>query len=134
MSVYTDSELDFLREKGRLGRLATVGPDGGPQVRPVAFIVDPDTGAIDVPGLRNPTTQKWRNVNREPKVAFVIDDTGPQGTWGPRAIEVRGTAETLPDEFPADAFPGVQPGVIRIRPSRILSYVDGVQNNRTVTA
>lgn len=61
-----------------------------------------------------------------------MDDTGPQGTWSPRVVEIRGTAATLPDEHPVDAFQGVQPGVIRISPQPILSYVDGTGHNRTV--
>ncbi|MFP5021813.1 PPOX class F420-dependent oxidoreductase [Pseudonocardia phyllosphaerae] len=132
MSVYTDSELEFLQVKGRLGRLGTIGPDGGPQLRPVSFRVDPATGAIDVPGRRNPDTQKWRNAGRRPQVSFVVDDTGDGPGWSPRVVEVRGVAELLPDEHPADLFPGVGPGVIRIHPRRILSHVDGTENNRSV--
>jgi pyridoxamine 5'-phosphate oxidase family protein len=119
MSVFTAAELAFLREQ-RLARLATVGPDGAPQVRPVGFVVDPETGTIDVPGLRNPSTQKWRNVQRDGRVALVVDDVLPP--WRPRALEIRGTAEVLPDVLHPEAFAGVQPGVIRIHPRRVLAY------------
>jgi pyridoxamine 5'-phosphate oxidase family protein len=118
MSVFTPAELAYLHSQ-RLARLATIGPDGAPQVRPVGFRVDPATGALDVPGLDNPGTQKWRNVARDARVALVVDDvqTDP---WRPRALEVRGTAELLRDERPD--IPGVQPGVIRIHPRRILVF------------
>lgn len=119
-SVFTAAELAYLREQP-IGRLATIGPDGGPQVRPVGFVVAPGTGVIDIPGHDNPSTQKWRNVLRDPRVAFVVDDL-VRKPWQPRALEVRGTAEALPDVLHADEFPGVRPGVIRIHPRRILVF------------
>ena len=132
MGIFTEAELAYLNSQ-RLARLATIGPDGSPQVRPVGFRVDQDTGTIDIPGLRNPSTQKWRNVARDGRVALVVDDVVPQ-PWQPRVIEVRGTAEVLPDELPAAAFPGVQPGVIRIHPRRILVFgiEEGGPGTRTV--
>jgi pyridoxamine 5'-phosphate oxidase family protein len=120
MTVFSDAELAYLRGQ-RLARLATIGPDGAPQVRPVGFLVDPATGTIDIPGLRNPSTQKWRNVERDGRVALVVDDVVPD-PWQPRAIEIRGTAEVLPDVLHASVFPGVRPGVIRIHPRRILAF------------
>lgn len=132
MNVFTEAELAYL-DTQPLGRLATIGPDGAPQVRPVGFRVDPDTGAIDIPGHDNPATQKWRNVARDARVSFVVDDVVPQ-PWQPRALEVRGVAEVLPDVLPATAFPGVKPGVIRIHPQRILVFglEEGAPPTRTV--
>jgi len=118
--VFTAAELAYLRSQP-LARLATIGPDGGPQVKAVGFIVDPDTGTIDIPGLDNPSTQKWRNVQRDGRVAFIVDDVNPD-PWQPRSVEVRGIAEALPDVLHGDAFPGVRAGVIRIHPRRILAY------------
>ncbi|SHL11018.1 pyridoxamine 5'-phosphate oxidase family protein [Pseudonocardia thermophila] len=118
-SPFTAAELAYLQEQ-RLARLATIGPDGAPQVRPVAFAVDPVTGAIDIAGRANPKTQKWRNVLRDGRAALVVDDVLPP--WRPRSIEVRGTAEVLPDE-PGDAIvPGAPPGIIRIRPTKVLAF------------
>jgi pyridoxamine 5'-phosphate oxidase family protein len=119
-AVFTAAELAYLRGQ-RLARLATLGPDGAPQVRPVGFLVDAATGAIDIPGLDNPSTQKWRNVLRDPRVSLVVDDIVPR-PWQPRAVEVRGVAEALPDVLHADAFPGVRPGVLRIHPRRVLAF------------
>jgi pyridoxamine 5'-phosphate oxidase family protein len=118
--VFTPAELAYLSGQ-RLARLATIGPDGAPQVRPVGFQVDPDTGTMDIPGLDNPSTQKWRNVQRDPRVALVVDDVVPT-PWQPRALEIRGIAEALPDVHPRSAFPGVRPGVIRIHPRRIIVF------------
>jgi pyridoxamine 5'-phosphate oxidase family protein len=131
-SVFTAAELAYLDEQP-LGRLATIGPDGAPQVRPVGFRVDPEAGHIDIPGRDNPGTQKWRNVARDGRVAFVVDDVIAD-PWQPRALEIRGTAEVLPDVLPESSFPGVKPGVIRIHPTRILAYglEQGVPPARTV--
>lgn len=40
MSVFTSEELDYLAEQ-RLGRIATVGPDGQPHVVPTSFRYNP---------------------------------------------------------------------------------------------
>lgn len=120
MTVFSPAELAYLRSQ-KLGRLATIGPDGAPQVRPVGFAVDADTGTIDIIGRDNPATQKWRNVVRDGRVAFVVDDLAPGGGWNPRALEVRGHAEVLPDER-STRFPGARPGVIRIHPERVLAF------------
>ena len=119
MNPFTRAELTYLRSQ-KLARLATIGPDGAPQVRPVAFGVDEETGAIDVAGHRNPATQKWRNVLRDGRVSLVVDDVLPP--WQPRAIEVRGRAEVLPDQADDGIVPGAPPGVIRIHPARILAF------------
>ncbi|WP_028931344.1 PPOX class F420-dependent oxidoreductase [Pseudonocardia asaccharolytica] len=125
-TVFTSAELGYLREQP-LGRLATLGPDGSPQVRPVGFYIDEQTGTIDVGGLDNPSTQKWRNVSRDGRVSLVVDDLASTNPWRPRAVEIRGVAELLPDARPAGAFPGIAPGVIRIHPRRVLSFgIDSV--------
>jgi pyridoxamine 5'-phosphate oxidase family protein len=131
MNPFTPAELEYLRGQ-RLGRLATTGPDGEPQVRPVSFRVDAETGAIDIGGMHNPGTQKWRNIRRDGRAAFVVDDVLPP--WSPRVVEVRGRAEVLPDAHLTDAFPGAAPGVIRIHPERILAFgvEEGGPGNRTV--
>jgi len=131
MSIFSEAELAFLRE-ARLARLATIGPDGAPQVRPVGFVVNAEAGTVDIAGMRNPTTQKWRNVQRDRRVALVVDDVLPP--WRPRALEIRGDAEVLRDVLPVGAFEGAPPGVIRIRPRRILAYgiEEGAAPARTV--
>jgi len=131
MNPFTHAELAYLRSQ-KLARLATIGPAGAPQVRPVGFGVDEATGAIDVAGHRNPTTQKWRNVLRDGRVSLVVDDVLPP--WQPRAIEVRGRAEVLPDQAGDGIVPGAPPGVIRIHPIRILAFgiEEGGPGTRTV--
>ncbi|MEJ3651690.1 PPOX class F420-dependent oxidoreductase [Actinomycetes bacterium KLBMP 9759] len=117
MSVFTPAEQAYLAEQP-LARLGTIGPDGAPQIRPVGFFVNTD-GTIDIAGHDNPSTQKWRNVRRDGRVSLIVDDVVVQ-PWSPRALEVRGTAETLPDARRDDAFPGARPGLIRIHPHRVI--------------
>src|ERR1700756_1796327 len=92
MSVFTDSELDYLAGQ-RLGRIATVGADGQPHVVPTSFRYNPDYDAIDVRGLRMSQTKKVRDVGHAARAAIVVDDVLPP--WRPRMIEIRGTAEVI---------------------------------------
>jgi pyridoxamine 5'-phosphate oxidase family protein len=126
MSIFTDAELEFLTAT-RTARLATLSRSGSPQVKAVGFLVDAETGTLDVPGLDNPSTQKWRNVQRDGRVALLVDDGGGPGSRWPRSLEIRGRAEALPDVHPVTAFPGVRPGVIRIHPERIVVF--GVEDD-----
>ena len=47
MSIFTATELEYLRSQ-RLGRLATLRPDGTLQNSPVGFFLAPDGRTIDV--------------------------------------------------------------------------------------
>src|SRR6266508_4837968 len=95
----TEAEREYLATL-RLGRLATVGPDGGPQNNPVAFFVNGKLGTIDIGGYRMGQTRKFRNVLANRKVALVIDDIASVEPWHVRGVEVRGHAEALVDADP----------------------------------
>jgi len=45
VSVFTDREIEYLQQN-RLGRLATVGPDGQPHIVPVGYHFDPASDSI----------------------------------------------------------------------------------------
>lgn len=117
MSVFTDSELEYLASQ-RLGRIATVGPDGQPHVVPTSFRHNPGHDAIDVGGMRMSQTKKLRDVRRSGRASIVVDDVLPP--WQPRMIEIRGTAEVVPDGGKAfgERF---EDTVVRIHPTRIIS-------------
>jgi pyridoxamine 5'-phosphate oxidase family protein len=116
---FTAAQLDYLRTQ-RLGRLATVSPDGIVQNNPVSFRVRAD-GAIDVGGFRMGTTKKFRNVEAgSDQVAFVVDDIVALDPWTVRCLEIRGRAEALHDAEPP--MPGMTPDVLRIHPDRIIAY------------
>lgn len=90
MSVFTEKEIDYLRSQ-RLGRLATIGPHGDPHVVPVGFRYNEERDTIDIGGHSFATRRKYRDMQRDPRVAFVVDDVLPP--WRPRMIEIRGTVE-----------------------------------------
>ncbi|MFI5273299.1 MAG: PPOX class F420-dependent oxidoreductase [Ktedonobacterales bacterium] len=120
MSSFTPDEIAYLQSQ-RLGRLATVGPDGQPHVVPVGFRYNPDLDAIDIGGHGFATRKKYRDVQRNPRVAFVVDDLAAITPWTPRGIEVRGEAEVL-QTGGQQIGPGFDPEIFRIRPRRIISW------------
>ena len=67
MTTYTEVERAYLGEQA-LGRLATVDPDGVPQVRPVGFRLNED-GTIDIGGPKLSASLKWRNAERNREAA-----------------------------------------------------------------
>src|SRR5919201_1013935 len=117
MSVFTDSELGYLAEQ-RLGRIATVGPDGQPHVVPTSFRYNAEHDAIDVGGMRMSQTKKLRDVRRTGRASIVVDDVLPP--WQPRMIEVRGSAMVIPSGGKAfgEHF---EDTIVRIEPARIVS-------------
>ena len=121
MSVFTDDERDYLSSGLRLGRLATVGPDGMPHVVPTGFRYNQDHDTIDVGGHDFTKRKKYRDVVRNPKVAFVIDDIASVTPWRVRGIELRGEAEVL-DTGGSELGPGFAPAMFRITPQRIVSW------------
>ncbi len=124
MSNFTDAEQSYFRSQ-RLGRLATVGPNGKPHVVPVGFRYDVDADAIDIGGHGLDRSKKWRDLLANPNVAFVIDDLASVDPWTPRGIEIRGTAE-LHEEGGERIGPGFAPAWLRIRARRIVAWgIDG---------
>jgi pyridoxamine 5'-phosphate oxidase family protein len=122
----TETERRFLSEQ-RHGRLATIAPDGTPQVKPVGFTYNRELGTIDITGMNMAGSAKYKNVQSNPNVAFVADDVpAPErGAAGVRFLEVRGAAEAVP------APPGsgqsrdeghLAPEIIRIHPRRVLAF------------
>ena len=129
MSAFTPAEIEYLRGQP-LGRLATVGPDGRPQVKPVGFLLDPDTGELVVGGYVGSgmaTSKKFRDIAATGVAALVVDDLAALDPWTPRGVEVRGLAEArttgggevgkrLGAPFDFD------PAWILLRPTRIVSW------------
>lgn len=106
--------------------LATVGPDGRPQLSAVWFLADGDQLQVSL----NTDRQKVRNLRANPAVnLFVLDRANPM-----RYLEVRGDAEVADDPDYAFAervgtkygvdlrgFDGDNPHrvVVTIRPTRV---------------
>lgn len=117
--VFTDIELKYLATQ-RLGRLATVQPDGTLQVSPVGFSYNADTDTIDIGGHNMAASRKYRNVADNGRVAFVVDDIASVDPWRVRCVEIRGHAEAI-DE-PTDSASMFGGAIIRIHPRRIISF------------
>jgi PPOX class probable F420-dependent enzyme len=124
MPAIPSSHRDLL--DGQFATLATVGPDGRPQLSEVWFLADGDTVAISL----NSTRQKTRNLRANPAACLFLLDLATAY----RYLEIRGDAEITPDEdyafadqvgekYGADLRIHDQPGEDRvkvtIRPSRI---------------
>jgi PPOX class probable F420-dependent enzyme len=88
MTAIPDSHRDLLDTD--VATLATVGPDGRPQVSAVWFVADGDTVRISL----NTTRQKTRNLQANPACTlFILDCQNPY-----RYLELRGDAEVQPDD------------------------------------
>ncbi|MER6121264.1 PPOX class F420-dependent oxidoreductase [Streptomyces sp. NPDC001795] len=118
MTEFNEAERAYLRSQ-RLGRLATVDPQGQPQANPVGFFLQ-DDGTILIGGYAMGASKKWRNLQKNPKVALVVDDIASLRPWRVRGIDVRGEAELLTG--PHELGPHFSEEVIRIRPRRIHSW------------
>ena len=114
----TQDQRKYLRTQ-HLGRLATVRPDGTPQNNPVGFRVD-EEGRILIGGQDLGRSQKFKNVQSFPSVAFVVDDLKSTNPWHPRMVEIRGTAEALDDVDPFG--PGFSREQLRITPTKVIAF------------
>jgi PPOX class probable F420-dependent enzyme len=124
MPAIPASHRDLL--DGQFATLATIGPDGRPQVSEVWFLADGDTVAISL----NESRQKTRNLRANPAVSvFLLDLAMPY-----RYLEIRGDAEITPDDdyafadrvgakYQSDLRAHDQPGesrvVVTINPTRV---------------
>ncbi|MFH9347597.1 PPOX class F420-dependent oxidoreductase [Kitasatospora sp. NPDC017646] len=121
---FTETERRYLAGQP-LARLATTGPDGSPQVRPVGFRLN-DDGTIDIGGPAMARSQKYRNAQARPDVSVLVDDMAPAGDpvaagWG-RGVEIRGRAEVLSVEV-APVAPGrFSNDIIRVHPRRVITW------------
>ena len=110
---FSAAELGYLLGEPRLGRLATADSTGQPHVVPMGWSYNAELGTIDISGRSFASTRKYRNVQANPRAAFVVDDVLPP--WRPRCVTVQGRAEALA------APPGGQ-AMIRIYPHTIISW------------
>jgi PPOX class probable F420-dependent enzyme len=110
----------------RVATLATIGPDGRPQLSAVWFFAEGDTVRLSL----NRARQKAKNLRANPACTLFILDVGRTS----RYLEIRGDAEIAPDpdyEFAANIKakygadvrtfdgPGESRVVVTIRPVRI---------------
>src|SRR5215471_16954456 len=119
MSAYTEHELAYMAEPGRLGRLATVDAKGAPQNNAVGHHYNAQTGTLDIYGHRLGDSRKFRNLAHNDRVALVIDDVKSVRPWQVRGIEIRGRAEALTH---AETPDGWSAEIIRVHPELVFSW------------
>ncbi|MGW1748310.1 PPOX class F420-dependent oxidoreductase [Streptomyces sp. NPDC002092] len=86
---FTDSVRTLLDGKN-FASVATLGPDGAPQNSVVWIKREGDTVLFSSTDGR----QKVRNLRRDPRISLSVFDLADPYT----SVEIRGTAEILPDE------------------------------------
>jgi pyridoxamine 5'-phosphate oxidase family protein len=120
--MFTDKEAEYLAGQ-RLGRLATVTPEGRAHVVPTGFRLDDARTAIEIGGHRLAVRRPLylRNIEVNPWVAFVVDDLASTDPWTPRAVTVRGRAE-IHETGGERLGPGFDAMLIRITPTHITSW------------
>jgi PPOX class probable F420-dependent enzyme len=95
MNVIPDSHRDLL-ERPLYAHLATIRPDGLPQVNPMWFSWD----GTHVFFTNTKTRAKYRNITNNPEVAFSVND--PDQPY--RYLEVRGTVERIEPDPTGEFF------------------------------
>lgn len=117
---FSEPERSYLASQ-RLGRLATLGPDGAPQNKPVAFTCNSRDGTIDIGGRAMGASRKFRNVQRDGRVSLVVDDVASE-PWHGRGVEIRGYAEALVDQGRSATNESFSAEIIRIHPRRVVTW------------
>jgi PPOX class probable F420-dependent enzyme len=108
-----------LMSKTAFANLATLNPDGSPQVTPVWMDYDGQNILVNTAKGR----QKDKNIRRDPRVALAISD--PQNPY--RYLEVRGKVVDITENGASahidkmakkylgkDKYPYAQPGEVRV--------------------
>ncbi len=124
MTSIPQSHIDLLNTK--FATLATLGPDGRPQLTEVWFLFKDDAVGISL----NTSRQKTKNLSKRPACSlFILDPGNPF-----RYLELRGDAELVADDdyvfadqvgakYGADLRdhdgPGDRRVVARIHPTRV---------------
>src|SRR4051812_24382718 len=126
MPTIPDSHRDLL--EAPVATLATVGPDGRPQLSAVWFLADGDQARVSL----NTARQKTKNLTSNPAVTlFILDTANPA-----RYLELRGNAQLAPDDDYAFADQvGAKYGGVDLRnmdqpgQSRVVVTIDPVRVN-----
>ncbi|ALV36375.1 MULTISPECIES: PPOX class F420-dependent oxidoreductase [Streptomyces] len=127
--VSFDASVRALLDGKNFASVATLGPDGAPHNSVVWIKREGDTVLFSSTAGR----QKVRNLRRDPRVSLTVFDLADPYT----SVEIRGTAEILPDEgkrLPHDLshkYLGIDPPaekddevrvILRVTPRRIVGF------------
>ena len=95
-TMFSQQEHAYLQTQ-LLARLATVEPDGQPDVDVVGF--EFNGARFYIGGHRLETTRKYKNIMAgQRRVSLIIDDLKTRNPWAPRAIKIHGVAEIVERE------------------------------------
>jgi pyridoxamine 5'-phosphate oxidase family protein len=86
--MFSQRETDYLRLQ-HLARIATASSGEGsiqPDVVPVGF--DFDGEYFYVSGMNLLKSTKYKNVQKNPRVALVVDDLKSVNPWEPRGLRI----------------------------------------------
>ncbi|MEU2285063.1 PPOX class F420-dependent oxidoreductase [Streptomyces sp. NPDC013178] len=124
-----DAPVRALLDGRNFASVATLGPDGAPQNSVVWIKREGDTVLFSSIDRR----QKVRNLRRDPRISLTVFDLANPYT----SVEIRGTAEILPDEdkrLPhelAHKYLGIDPPeekedevrvIIRVVPRKVVGF------------
>lgn len=134
---FSQKETEYLRSQ-RLARIATASSrEEGfiqPDVVPVGF--DFDGEYFYVSGMNLLKSTKYKNIQKNPRVALVIDDLNSVDPWEPRGIRIYGIADVVTrqggymqqTDHPSTIY-------IRIKPLKKWSWgIDGPVFKRSTSA
>lgn len=88
MIVFSQKEMEYIQIQ-EVGRIACVSKDQSPHVTPVAFASDEERLYLNI----EHSSKKARNIRRDPRVQFVIDDVPTFDDF--RGVLVSGKAELI---------------------------------------
>jgi pyridoxamine 5'-phosphate oxidase family protein len=108
---FSEAEATYLAESF-IGRVATTSESGAPHVVPVGYTFD--GRSISFGGRNLEKSLKFKNLSRNHKVAFVVDDILSTKPWKVRGVEIRGKAEVVVSDAGVSA--------VRIIPLNIRSW------------
>ncbi|MFF5003113.1 PPOX class F420-dependent oxidoreductase [Streptomyces phaeochromogenes] len=129
MTISFDDSVRSLLDGKNFASVATLGPGGAPQNSVVWFRREGDTVLFSSTDGR----QKIRNLRRDPRISISVYDLANPYT----SVEIRGTAEILPDEgkrLPYELshkYLGIDPPeekedevrvIVRVVPERIVGF------------
>jgi PPOX class probable F420-dependent enzyme len=129
MTISFDDSVRTLLDGKNFAGVATLGPGGAPQNSVVWFKREGDTVLFSSTDGR----QKIRNLRRDPRISISVYDLANPYT----SVEIRGTAEILPDEgkrLPYELshkYLGIDPPaekedevrvIVRVVPERIVGF------------
>jgi PPOX class F420-dependent enzyme/OxyR family protein len=125
--MFSDKEIEYIKSQ-RLARISTMPREGALQlldIVPVGFDFDTIKKYFYVRGLDFSKTEKYTNVLKNEKVAFLIDDLKSENPWSPRGIRIHGTAEIVAPKgqgYLKDSNHASSTGHIRIVPNEKWSW------------